>query len=105
MSQYTQMSQKQICHQCALEVTQGDSYMICGNYHHVYHKKCLKTLHQNKYDQALDAGYIYNSGKSSNYKNHRCPCGKSLQIHNKFSVKAKVVMKHVLPLLLIIALV
>lgn len=81
------------------------AYMICENLRHVCHKKCLKTYYKDDYDEMLDAGYIYASGKNI-YKEHQCSCGKSMKIKNTLGYQMKKVAKWTLApiVILLIAL-
>ena len=102
MASYNQIDiETKKCHLSGKEISDSDSYLVCEHSKHYYLKKSLKTEYRGKYDEQLDAGYIYSSGNSSNYKKHKCPCGTKLKTHNNFKVKVKKAMKYS-PLLLIV---
>ena len=87
-----------------MDLIHKKGFMECQMSKHYCHKKCLKKLYKQEYNEKLDAGYIYSSGTNL-YKKHQCPCGKTLTTHNKLSWKLKKVGKFIWIPILVIALV
>ena len=88
------------CQVCSKAIANNESYMICEENHHFYHKKCLKNQYKQDYDEKLDAGYVYSSGTNT-YKKCRCDCGCKLIVHNNIIHKMKKVGKVMLSIPLI----
>lgn len=93
------------CFICKKRFNLKKSHMVCENFRHFCHKTCMKKIYKNKYEQILTKGYIYNSGKSSNYKNHICNCGCKMELNNSLKKKAKKVFQSIAPFTIILLLI